>query len=94
MSYKVLLEFEAVLAEVQAELGIIPLKAAVAIRSKCDISLVNMQELGAEMARIGYPVLPLVKQLVRLVNDEWAHWGATTQVCSRNRTQCQRCVQN
>jgi hypothetical protein len=35
---------------------------------------------------IGYPVLPVVKQLVALVNSvesrlgEWSHWGATTQV--------------
>lgn len=87
---KYYLEFEAALAEVQANLGIIPPKAAVAIRSECDISLIDMQELGVETVRIGYPVLPLVKQLVRLVNEvepglgEWAHWGATTQVCGIN----------
>ena len=97
---KYYLEFEAALAEVQAELGIIPRKAALAIRSKCDISLIDMQELGDETVRIGYSVLPVVKQLVRLVNEiepglgEWAHWGATTQVCGRNCTQSQRRAQN
>ena len=95
---KYYLEFEAALAEVQAELGIIPPKAAVAIRSKCDISLIDMQELGAETVRIGYSVLPVVKQLVRLVNEvepglgEWAHWGATTQVCGSRRAQSLRRV--
>ena len=32
--------------------------------------------------RIGYPVLPVVQQLVKLCKDglgEWSHWGATTQ---------------
>ena len=68
----------------------IPLKAAVAIRSKCDISLIDMHELGAGTERIGHPVLPLVKQLVELVEPglgEWPHWGATTQVCDKNCTQ-------
>ena len=91
------LEFEAALAEVQADLGIIPRKAAVAIRSKCDISLIDVQELGAGTVRVGYPVLPLVKQwagLVELGLSEWVHWGATTQVCGNGRAQSQRCVQN
>ena len=93
-------EFEAALAEVQAELGIIPPEAAVVIRSKCDISYIDVEELIAETVRIGYPVLPLVKQLVRLVNEvepglgEWAHWGATTQVCATGRTESQRCAQS
>ena len=83
------LEFEAALAEVQADLGIIPRKAAVAIRSKCDISLIDVQELGAGTVRVGYPV-PLVKQwagLVELGLSEWVHWGATTQVCGNGRAQ-------
>ena len=32
--------------------------------------------------KIGYPVLPVVQQLVKLCKDglgEWSHWGATTQ---------------
>src|SRR6201999_2527214 len=35
-----------------------------------------------ETERIGYPVLPVVAQLVKLCKDglgEWCHWGATTQ---------------
>ena len=72
-------------ADVQAELGIILPKAAVAIRSKCSISLIDTQQLGVETAKIGYPVLPrLVKQLVGLVNKVefgLGEWGATTQVC-------------
>jgi 3-carboxy-cis,cis-muconate cycloisomerase len=48
----------------------------------------DMEYLGEETTRIGYPVLPVVKEVVRLANEEkpglqlgeWAHWGATTQV--------------
>lgn len=43
---KYYLKFEAALAEVQADLGIVPPKAAVAIRSKRNISLIDMQEFG------------------------------------------------
>src|SRR3712207_8903816 len=39
-------------------------------------------KLKAQTERIGYPVLPVVQQLVGLCRDglgEWCHWGATTQ---------------
>jgi len=45
-----------------------------------------MEELAQDTKRVGYPVLPLVWQIVRMVNavepglGEWVHWGATTQV--------------
>ncbi|PPQ74272.1 hypothetical protein CVT26_003896 [Gymnopilus dilepis] len=82
------LDFEAALSVVQARLGIIPQEAADLIKSKCRVEFMNMEELGEETRKIGYPVLPVVKQLVQSVNDvkeglgEWAHWGATTQVIS------------
>ncbi|KAF9260576.1 L-Aspartase-like protein [Marasmius fiardii PR-910] len=82
---KYYLDFEAGLAKAQARLGVIPENAARAIISKCDVDLIDMDELRKETKRIGYSVLPVVKQLVRLVNQvepglgEWAHWGATTQ---------------
>jgi len=80
------LQFEAALATIQAQLGIIPKEAGEAIILKCKIELIDIEELGEETRKIGYPVLPLVKQIVRLVNKEkeglgeWTHWGATTQV--------------
>ncbi|KAF8906770.1 L-Aspartase-like protein [Gymnopilus junonius] len=79
------LDFEAALAVAQARLGIIPKEAGDLIKSKCRAEFMDMEELGEETRRIGYPVLPVVKQLVRSVNEvkeglgEWAHWGATTQ---------------
>ncbi len=43
---------------------------------------IDMAKLKEATERIGYPVLPVVQQLVKLCKDglgEWSHWGATTQ---------------
>jgi len=48
----------------------------------CDAKLFDMAKLKTQTERIGYPVLPVVQQLVGLCKDglgEWCHWGATTQ---------------
>ncbi|KAK3065875.1 hypothetical protein LTR53_017939, partial [Teratosphaeriaceae sp. CCFEE 6253] len=79
------LQFEAALAIAQAKLGIIPQKAADEIVRHCDVGLLDFDELRKQTELIGYPVLPMVQQLVRKVNavedqlGEWAHWGTTTQ---------------
>jgi 3-carboxy-cis,cis-muconate cycloisomerase len=86
--------FEASLASVQADLGIIPRQAADAILAFCQVANIDFDELRIQTEKIGYPVLGVVKQIVQKVNalepglGEWAHWGATTQVhdrmCSRH----------
>ncbi|KIJ59902.1 hypothetical protein HYDPIDRAFT_118014 [Hydnomerulius pinastri MD-312] len=80
------LRFEDSLAHVQADLGIIPQDAALEInRFCCDVDNIDFDELREETEKVGYPVLGLVKQIVRHVNaikpglGEWAHYGATTQ---------------
>ncbi|ETN42639.1 3-carboxy-cis,cis-muconate cycloisomerase [Cyphellophora europaea CBS 101466] len=79
------LQFEAELATAQAQLGIIPASAAKLIVKHCDVKYIDFAELKKETELVGYPVLGVVKQLVKKVNDveagtgEWAHWGATTQ---------------
>jgi len=76
------LDFEAALARAQGRLGIIPKKAAAEIVRHCDAKLIDMAKLKEATERIGYPVLPVVQQLVKLCKDglgEWSHWGATTQ---------------
>ena len=79
------LDFEAALAKAQAELDIIPQKAADEIVKHCDVRNIDFDELRKQTELIGYPVLGVVKQLVKQVNNveaglgEWAHWGATTQ---------------
>jgi len=76
------LDFEAALARAQARLGIIPHAAAEEIVHHCDAGQIDFVKLKKETERIGYPVLPVVQQLVGLCRDglgEWCHWGATTQ---------------
>ncbi|KPI41045.1 uncharacterized protein AB675_7991 [Cyphellophora attinorum] len=79
------LDFEAALAKAQAELDIIPRKAADLIVAHCRVEKLDFNELKKATELIGYPILGVVKQLVKQVNDveaglgEYAHWGATTQ---------------
>lgn len=84
------LRFEGCLARVQGDLNIIPHDAAVVISAFCanvdSVDNIDFEELKRETEKIGYPVLGLVKQIVRGANNkrhglgEWAHYGATTQV--------------
>ncbi|HXQ50922.1 MAG TPA: 3-carboxy-cis,cis-muconate cycloisomerase [Stellaceae bacterium] len=76
------LDIEAALARVEARLGIIPEAAAQEICRHCRAEEFDMALLKRQTERIGYPVLPVVQQLVALCRDglgEWCHWGATTQ---------------
>jgi len=76
------LDIEAALARAQGRLGIIPKDAVTEIVKHCDGKLIDMDKLKAATEKIGYPVLPVVQQLVKLCKDglgEWCHWGATTQ---------------
>ena len=76
------LDIEAALARVQARLGIIPKEAADEIVRHCNAAEYDFALLKKQTERIGYPVLPVVQQLVALCRDglgEWCHWGATTQ---------------
>lgn len=76
------LDFEAALARAQARLGIIPQEACDEIVKHCSADKIDMVKLKEATERIGYPVLPVVQQLVKLCKDglgEWCHWGATTQ---------------
>jgi 3-carboxy-cis,cis-muconate cycloisomerase len=76
------LDFERALAVAQAKLKIIPQEACDEIVKHCDVKDYDMAKLKEATERIGYPVLPVVQQLVKLCKDklgEWSHWGATTQ---------------
>ena len=76
------LDFEKALAVAQARLKIIPQEACDEIVKHCDVAEYDMAKLKEATERIGYPVLPVVQQLVKLCKDklgEWSHWGATTQ---------------
>ncbi len=76
------LDVEVALARVQAKLGIIPAEAATEIEKHGDVARFDLPKLKKRTEAIGYPVLPVVEQLVKLCSKdlgEWAHWGATTQ---------------
>src|SRR3954463_3588137 len=79
-------EVEAALARAQARLGIVPAEAADAI-SKAAAAIakepqsLDVARLKRETETVGYPILPLVRQLAERAGDggRWLHWGATTQ---------------
>src|ERR1700758_3236274 len=76
------LDFEAALARAQSRLGIIPKEAEEEILKHCNVGEIDFAKLKTQTEKIGYPVLPVVQQLVALCRDglgEWCHWGATTQ---------------
>ena len=76
------LDIELALARVQARMGIIPQDACDDIQRHGDAASYDMDLLKRQTERIGYPVLPVVQQLVAKCRDglgEWCHWGATTQ---------------
>src|SRR4029079_5291327 len=76
------LDFEAGLARSQPKLRIIPEEACDEIVKHVKVEQFDIEKLRTETERIGYPVLPVVAQLVKLCKDglgEGCPWGATTQ---------------
>src|SRR5580658_6447381 len=76
------LDVEAALARAQAELGIIPNEAAVAIAAAAQYDKMDRARLDEGFARTGHTIVPLVWELSRVVGEKhggWVHWGATTQ---------------
>ena len=79
-------EVEAALARAQARLGVIPADAAAPI-SRAAAAIVehpatlDLARLKRETENVGYPILPLVRQLADHTGEagRWLHWGATTQ---------------
>ncbi len=80
-----MLDVEAALAEVQASLGMIPLKAAAAIRSAARSELYDAASIAAGAQRDGNAAIPLIHQLTMRVASfdaeaaRYVHWGATSQ---------------
>jgi 3-carboxy-cis,cis-muconate cycloisomerase len=79
-------EVEAALARAQARLGIIPAEAAAAISAAAaglaaEPQPIDLARLKRETENVGYPILPLVRQLAERAGEagRWLHWGATTQ---------------
>jgi 3-carboxy-cis,cis-muconate cycloisomerase len=74
-------DVEVALAKAQAKLGVIPAQAAKDIAAKCDASRLDLARLKKETETVGYPILPLVRQLAAQCGESgrYLHWGATTQ---------------
>ncbi len=76
------LRVEAALALAQAEVGELAGERAAAIAAACTMDNVDLPSLWVEMGNVGYPILPLVRQVTdRLPASEQGslHYGATTQ---------------
>jgi 3-carboxy-cis,cis-muconate cycloisomerase len=76
------LDVEAVLARVQARLGVIPAAAADAISKAAAVDRLDLKAIAAGTRLVGYPVVALTKALGEAAGAEaarYVHWGATTQ---------------
>ena len=74
-------EVEIALAIAEARCGVIPAQAAKEIAKRTDVSALDFDLLRQETDIVGYPILPLVHQMVKQCGDagRYVHWGATTQ---------------
>jgi 3-carboxy-cis,cis-muconate cycloisomerase len=75
------LEVEIALAKAEARCGVIPEQAARDIAERADVASLDVEALRRETDIVGYPILPLVHQLVKQCGEagRYVHWGATTQ---------------
>ncbi|MEC5408563.1 adenylosuccinate lyase family protein [Paraburkholderia sp. MPAMCS5] len=75
------IDVEVALAKAQARVGVIPADAAEVIARESLIERIDFDHMREETDIVGYPILPLVHQLVGMCGDagRYVHWGATTQ---------------
>lgn len=75
------LRIEIALARAEAELGLIPSKAAEDIAARAKPDALDVETLRAQTERTAYPIAPLVRQLTAICGEsgQYIHWGATTQ---------------
>lgn len=75
------IDVEVALARAQGRCGVIPAEAAQEIAARCDLQSLDFELLRKETDIVGYPILPLVHQLVHQCGEagRYVHWGATTQ---------------
>lgn len=75
------IEVEVALARAEARCGVIPAEAAEVIARESRLERIDFDHMRHETDIVGYPILPLVHQLVAMCGDagRYVHWGATTQ---------------
>ena len=80
-----MLDVEAALADVEAQLGIVPRSAVKPIRAAAQADLYDLRAIAVEGAEAGNLAIPLVRHLTRQVESidrdaaRYVHWGATSQ---------------
>ena len=80
-----MLDVEAALADVEAQLGLVPRSAVEPIRAAARADLYDRHVIAAEAADDGNLAIPLVRHLTRKVAESsadaarYVHWGATSQ---------------
>jgi 3-carboxy-cis,cis-muconate cycloisomerase len=75
------IEVEVALARAEARCGVIPAEAAEVIARESQLNRIDFDHMRHETDIVGYPILPLVHQLVEMCGEagRYVHWGATTQ---------------
>ncbi|MQC28096.1 MAG: adenylosuccinate lyase family protein [Chloroflexi bacterium] len=76
------LDVEAALADAEAEIGMIPAEAAVEIRKKARLELLDVGRIEEGLRVTGHGLVPLIWDLDRICDGDaggFVHWGATTQ---------------
>lgn len=76
------LQVEAALARAQANHGVFPSETAEVLAAALDIERVDVGRLWRDTRNVGYPILPLIRQVGEGLPSEVAgrlHYGATTQ---------------
>ena len=76
------LDIEAALAEVQAEIGMIPEEAAREIAACCKLELLDWEFMTKDLAETGHVLVPLIRAVEKRCTNghgEYVHFGATTQ---------------
>lgn len=76
------LAFESTVAQVQAELAIIPHEAATEIAAACQTLDIDWPRLAVETRSVGMAIKPLIDQIADAGSPlvkKYLHWGCTTQ---------------
>jgi 3-carboxy-cis,cis-muconate cycloisomerase len=76
------IDTEIALAIAQEKLNIIPVGISRQIKDKAKIENLDTQQMKLDFDRVGFPILPFVKQVNKCCGIEaskWIHYGATTQ---------------
>jgi adenylosuccinate lyase len=76
------LDILAALAEAQADVGLVPVEAAEAIRKHADADLLDLTQIAEQTRATGHSTLGLIRCLQQILPEdarEWVYYGATVQ---------------